>query len=112
VDEHESFSRKANLRPLDPFHLDPSSLSFRLRQIEFQLHPEPHFWAAAEGLGKPDGHFRRNPGATIHQIIEGLSRNAERPRSLRYGETQRLDALLPHNASRMGRVFHAHAEFS
>src|SRR3990172_2615627 len=97
---------------LDPLYLDPAGPFFRLGKIVFHLQSEPYFGAAAESLGKPYGHFRRNSRAAIHQIVEGLSGHAEGARSLGHGESERFEALLPDDAARMGRVLHTHGTFS
>lgn len=95
----------------DPFHLDLSGLFDRLSKIVLHLYPKPHLWAAAEGLGKSNGHFWGNSGLPIDQVIQGLTRDAEPRRSVSNCQAKRLNALLANNPAGMRGVLHTHNEF-
>jgi len=91
----------------NPFDLDVLGFLFRQSQVVLHLHPEPHFGAAAEGFGKPDGHLRGNNGLAIHKIVESLPGCSHGAGGVGYRNPQRLNTLLAYNAARMRRVLHA-----
>ena len=62
------------VRPLHTLDLNLVPSLPRLGKIIIKLHLEPGFRTAAESLGKPDGHFRRNPALAVHNIVERLPR--------------------------------------
>ena len=79
-----------------------------LSEVVLHLHAEPYLRAAAEGLGKPYGHFRGDSGLAINKVVEGLVLDAKTLRRIRNGKTERLDALLPDNPAGMRGVLHSH----
>lgn len=63
------------------------------------LKAEPELSSTAEGLRKPNCHFRGNPGLTVDQIVQSLARNAQHLGARGDGEPQGFEAILPDNAA-------------
>jgi len=70
------------------------------------LHAEPGLGIAAEGLGKPHCHLRRNTGLFIDYVVQGLPRDAKHAGAICDTEAKGFETLVPNDPPGVGRVFH------
>src|ERR1700730_17305732 len=97
-----------NFRPLVPADADFALGLQRLGKIVVRLHPQPGLRGAAESFGEANRHFRADAGALIDEIIQRLPGNAKGLRARGYAQSERLKALLPHDAARVRWGLHGH----
>src|ERR1019366_8589139 len=81
-------------------------------EIVGKLHSKPGFRRAAKGLREANRHLGADARLAVNDVVERLPADAENFRSLGYGQTQRLKAIMPHDATRMYRILHGHCVFS
>src|ERR1700674_2533723 len=99
--------RLGQLKPLEP---DP--VGANLRHIVVRLLRKPAFRVSAEDLGKPHGHFRRNPTLPIHEFGQRRARDTERGSRVLDRQAQRLNALAQHKAAGVWWILHCHRSIS
>src|SRR5260370_41814817 len=74
-----AFSSRGALQSLDARHID---FLLGAPEVIFDLHPQPNFGAVAEELADPDGGRGRDALLSRENIVEGLTRNAEKAGNL------------------------------
>lgn len=75
-------------------------------EIVSRLKAVPGFRAPTERFVRSDRHLRRYASTSIDDVRELLAADAKTPCRLRYGQTQRLDAVMSYGQTRMWWVLH------
>ena len=73
-----------------------------LREIVGGLHSEPGLGGAAKCFRQAYGHFGRDAGLFVHQIVQRLAADSEHASAFGYGEPERFQAFVPNNPGRGG----------
>ncbi len=86
------------------------SVPTSLTEIVVHLQLEPAVCRSPAHFLETNRHLGRNPGVSINQSVQGVTRNAQRLRGIGNGQTQRLKAIEPNVLTGMRWISHTHGK--
>jgi hypothetical protein len=75
-------------------------------EIILHLQPQPGLGTAPEGLGQADRHFRRDAAMPVHQLGQGLARDAKPLGRCRDGQAERFKTLIANDFAGVRWIVH------
>src|ERR1017187_470078 len=82
-------------------HLDFALVLAGSCEIVGKLHSKPGFRRAAKGLREANCHLGADARLAVNDVVERLPADAKNLRALGNGQAQRLEAIMPHDATRV-----------